>query len=84
MPLLLLPQQVSICRVNNLEIYQYTAYSHNIVGDASTKLIHGVPSPLTAKDVIVPIKLRAKSSAVKIRTTMNAYPHELQKRTASE
>ncbi len=63
LPLLLLPQQVSIC-VNNLEIYQYTRYSHNIVGDAFTKLIRGVPPPLTAKDVIASIKLRARSSAV--------------------
>ncbi len=50
LPLLLLPQQVSIC-VNNFEIYLYTGYSHNIQGDASTKLIHGVPFPLTANCV---------------------------------
>ncbi len=47
LPMLPLPQQVSICE-NNFEIYKYTGYSHNIVGDASTKLIHGVPPPLTA------------------------------------
>ncbi len=50
--------------VNNFEIYQYTGYSHNIVGDAFTKLIHGVPPPLTAKNVNVFIELRDKSSAV--------------------
>ncbi len=63
LPLLLLPQQVSMS-VNNFEIYQYTGYSHNIVGDAFTKLIHGVPPPLTAEDVIVSLELRSKSSAV--------------------
>ncbi len=63
LPLLLLPQEVSIC-VNDFETYMYTGYSHNIVGDAFTKLIHGVPPPFTAKNVIVFIELRAKSSAV--------------------
>ncbi len=62
-PLLLLPQQVSIC-VNNFEIYHYTDESHYIVGDAFTKRIHGVPPLLTAKDVIVSRKRRAKLSAV--------------------
>ncbi len=50
--------------VNNFEIYQYTGYSHNIVGNAFTELIHGAPPPLTAEDVMVSIELRAKSSAV--------------------
>ncbi len=58
LPLLLLPQQVSIWCVNNFEIV------HNIVRDAFAKLIHGVPPPLTARDVIVPIKLRGKSQTV--------------------
>ncbi len=39
LPLLLLPQQESIWCVNNFEIYQYTGYSHNIVGVAFTKLM---------------------------------------------
>ncbi len=54
--LLLLSQKASKYCVNNFEIYQYSGYSHNI---AFTKLIHGAPSPLTAKDVIVSIKFRA-------------------------
>ncbi len=55
LPLVLLPQLVSIWCVNNFEIYQYTGCSHNIVGDAFTKFIHEIPPPLTAKDVIVSI-----------------------------
>ncbi len=58
-PLLLLAEQVSIRCMNNFEIYQCTGYSRTIVGDVLTKHIHGLTPPLTAKDVIVSIKLQA-------------------------